>query len=50
MQRRSTDAPALLLGAAKRLEPLDPMLALETYLEALATGLSMGHLDAVRKP
>ncbi|MEA2405728.1 MAG: hypothetical protein QOE08_2375, partial [Thermoleophilaceae bacterium] len=30
-----SDAPALLLGAAKELEPLDATLARETYLEAL---------------
>ena len=48
-QRRGNDAPALLLEAARRLEPLDPALALETYLEALATALSTGHLDAVRE-
>jgi DNA-binding CsgD family transcriptional regulator len=32
---RGRDAPALLLGAAKQLEPLDVTLARETYLEAL---------------
>jgi DNA-binding CsgD family transcriptional regulator len=32
---RGTDAPPLLLAAAKRLEPLDARLARETYLEAL---------------
>jgi DNA-binding CsgD family transcriptional regulator len=32
---RGSDAPPLLLGAAKRLEPLDVTLARETYLEAL---------------
>jgi DNA-binding CsgD family transcriptional regulator len=32
---RGRDAPALLLKAAKQLEPLDPALARETYLEAL---------------
>src|SRR6266849_3210059 len=33
---RGSDAPALLLKAAKRLEPLDAGLARETYLEALS--------------
>jgi DNA-binding CsgD family transcriptional regulator len=32
---RGSDAPPLLLGAARRLEPLDATLARETYLEAL---------------
>jgi DNA-binding CsgD family transcriptional regulator len=34
-QRRSDDAGRLFLSAAKRLEPRDPALARETYLEAL---------------
>ena len=34
-QRRSGDAGRLFLSAARRLEPLDPELARETYLEAL---------------
>src|SRR3954454_20822577 len=33
--RRGSDAPPLLLKAAKRLEPLDQRLARDTYLEAL---------------
>jgi DNA-binding CsgD family transcriptional regulator len=46
--RRGSDAPPLLLDAAKRLVPLDAGLARETYLEALAAaifagGLSRGH-------
>ena len=32
---RGSDAPPLLLKAAKRLEPLDQRLARDTYLEAL---------------
>jgi DNA-binding CsgD family transcriptional regulator len=36
---RGRDAPPLLLKAAKRLEPLDPGLARETYLEAFAAAL-----------
>ena len=35
MSNRDGDAPALLLQAAKQLEPLDVALARETYLEAL---------------
>ena len=35
MSNRGSDAPALLLPAAKQLEPLDVTLARETYLEAL---------------
>ena len=41
---RGSDAPPLLLKAAKRLEPLDPRLARETYLEALAAVLFAGRL------
>src|SRR5437899_7107108 len=36
---RGSDAPPLLLKAAKRLEPLDVGLARETYLEALSSAL-----------
>jgi DNA-binding CsgD family transcriptional regulator len=39
-QRRSREAGRLFLGAARRLEPLDPELARETYLEALAGAMS----------
>jgi DNA-binding CsgD family transcriptional regulator/tetratricopeptide (TPR) repeat protein len=39
---RGNDAPALLLRAAKRLEPLDVELARETYLEALSTAVYAG--------
>jgi DNA-binding CsgD family transcriptional regulator len=39
---RGSDAPALLLKAAKRLEPLDIGLARETYLEALSTSVYAG--------
>jgi DNA-binding CsgD family transcriptional regulator len=38
---RGRDAPPLLLRAAKRLEPLNPVLARETYLEAFAAALSI---------
>src|SRR5215469_8094874 len=41
---RGSDAPALLLKAAHRFEPLDPRLARETYLEALTTALFVGSL------
>ena len=41
---RGSDAPPLLLKAAKRLEPLDPRLARETYLEALAAAIFAGRL------
>jgi DNA-binding CsgD family transcriptional regulator len=37
---RGSDAPRLLLKAAKRLEPLDQRLARETYLEALTAVFS----------
>jgi DNA-binding CsgD family transcriptional regulator len=41
---RGSDAPPLLLEAAKRLEPLDPSLARETYLEAFAAAFSADRL------
>jgi hypothetical protein len=42
--RRGSDAPPLLLKAAKRLEPLDERLARETYLEALTAVFFPGRL------
>ena len=42
--RRGSDAPPLLLKAAKRLEPLDVTLARETYLEALSAAIFAGRL------
>ena len=54
-QRRGSDAPPLLLKAAKTLETLDPQLARDTYLDAwsaalfagkLATAGSMYHISA----
>ncbi|HEY2441152.1 MAG TPA: LuxR C-terminal-related transcriptional regulator [Solirubrobacteraceae bacterium] len=42
--RRGTDAPPLLLRAAKRFEPLDPALARGIYLEALVAALFAGRL------
>ena len=41
---RGGDAPALLLHAARRLEPLDPALARETHLEAMAAAMFAGRL------
>ena len=41
---RGRDAPALLLHAARRLEPLDARLARETHLEAIAAAIYAGHL------
>ena len=41
---RGRDAPPLLLEAARRLEPLDPALARETYLEAFAAAFSADRL------
>ena len=43
-ETRGRDAPPLLLDAAKRLEPLDPVLAHATYLEAFAAALSADRL------
>jgi DNA-binding CsgD family transcriptional regulator len=39
-QRRGADAGRLFLSAASRLEPLDPELARETYLEALGGAIA----------
>jgi len=41
-QRRGSDAPPLLLRAAKTLEPLDPRLARATYLDAWSAALFAG--------
>ena len=41
---RGSDAPPLLLNAAKRFEPLDGRLARETYLEALVALLLPGRV------
>ncbi|HEY2437108.1 MAG TPA: LuxR C-terminal-related transcriptional regulator [Solirubrobacteraceae bacterium] len=43
---RGSDAPPLLLKAARRLEPLDGRLAGETYLEALTAALLPGRPDS----
>jgi DNA-binding CsgD family transcriptional regulator len=43
-ESRGSDAPALLLRAAKTLEPLDPQLARETYLDAWSSALFAGQL------
>ena len=46
---RGSDAPPLLLEAARRLEPLDPALARETYLDALSAALFAGRLGRRRR-
>ena len=43
---RGSEAPRLLLTAAKRLEPLDVRLAREIYLDALTAALFAGRLGA----
>ena len=45
---RGSDAPPLLLAAARRLEPLDVPLARETYLDALTAALFTGGWPARR--
>jgi DNA-binding CsgD family transcriptional regulator/tetratricopeptide (TPR) repeat protein len=45
-QRRGSDAPALLLDVAQRLEALHPGLARETYVEALGAEIFVGRLGA----
>ncbi len=42
--RRGSDAPPLLLEAARELEAIDPPLARATYLDALAAALFAGRL------
>lgn len=44
VRRRGSDAPPLLLDAAKRLESLDAGLARETYVEALGAAIFAGRL------
>jgi DNA-binding CsgD family transcriptional regulator len=41
---RGGDAPALLLDAARRLEPLDAAMARETHLDAMAAAMFAGRL------
>jgi DNA-binding CsgD family transcriptional regulator len=41
---RGSDAPSLLLKAARRLEPIDAGLSRATYLQALASGYFAGRL------
>ena len=43
--RRGSDAPPLLLKAARQLEPLDLGLARETYLEAFTAAVLVGRLS-----
>jgi DNA-binding CsgD family transcriptional regulator len=43
---RGSDAPALLLAAARRLEPIDAAMARETHLEAMAAAMYAGHLGS----
>ena len=42
--RRGSDAPPLLLSAARELDPVDPSLARTTYLEAFSAALFAGRL------
>ena len=46
-ESRGSDAPPLLLDAARKLEPLDARLARETYLEAWGAALFAGRLAGV---
>ena len=47
---RGSEAPALLLRAAKTLDPLDPKLARETYLDAWSAALFAGQPRRHRRP
>jgi DNA-binding CsgD family transcriptional regulator len=42
--QRGRDAPPLLLEAARRLDPLDALMARQTYLEAIAAAMFAGRL------
>lgn len=44
MERRGNDAPPLLVRAARRLEPLDPRAARDTYLDAILAAHFAGRL------
>ncbi len=44
--RRGSDAPPLLLGAAKRLDPLNAAMACETYLDAITSAMFAGRLGS----
>jgi DNA-binding CsgD family transcriptional regulator len=44
VRTRGRDAPALLLDAARRLDPLDAAMARETHLEAMAAAMFAGRL------
>jgi DNA-binding CsgD family transcriptional regulator len=46
LSTRGRDAPALMLDAARRLEPLAPGMARETHLEAMAAAMFAGRLGA----
>ena len=46
--RRGSDAPPLLLAAARQLEALDPGAAREAYVEALDAALAAGRLHSDR--
>ena len=48
--KRGSDAPPLLLDAAKQLEPLDAGLAREAYLEALGAAIFAGRLNGLVGP
>ena len=46
---RASDAPSLMLSAARRLEPIDAELARMTYLEALGFAIFTGRLARPRR-
>ena len=46
---RGSDAPSLLLKAAKRLEQIDPELSRASYLQAFSAAMMAGDLERDRK-
>lgn len=50
MVTRGGDSVSLLLEAARQLEPVDPRLARETYLDALMAAMFAGHLGVGAGP
>src|SRR5262249_17798008 len=48
-RRRGSDAPPLLLSAARRLAPLDPQAARDTYIEVFEAAMYAGRFIDIRE-